>query len=256
VTPDGKAVGNPGRITWIGHATTQIEVGGANLITDPVLRDRVAHLRRSASSPEPLAPHDAVLISHAHRDHLDLPSLRELAPGSRAIAPRGYGRLLERAGFMKVDEVEPGDRVEVAGVEIMVTEARHHGGRHPLGAPPGAVGYLVAGPQRVYFAGDTDVFDEMKELAGDLDVALLPVWGWGRRVGPGHMDPPKAARAAALLAPRVAVPIHWGTLASPGATRARSDAPALEFEQEVARLAPDVRVRVLAPGKSLELGAE
>jgi L-ascorbate metabolism protein UlaG (beta-lactamase superfamily) len=252
VTTGGERGGGRGRITWIGHATTQIEVGGARLITDPVLRDRVAHLRRSAASPKPLSPHDAVLISHAHRDHLDLPSLRELAPDSRAIAPRGYGRLLSRAGFAQVTEVEPGDRVEVAGVDILVTEARHAGQRRP-GAPTGSVGYLVEGPQRVYFAGDTDVFDEMAELAPGLDVALLPVWGWGRRVGPGHMDPPKAAQAAALLAPRIAVPIHWGTLASPGATRARSDAPAVEFEEQVGRQAPGVQVHVLAPGGSLEL---
>ena len=64
--------------------------------------------------------------------------------------------------------------------------------------------------RRVYFAGDTDIFDGMADLA-PVDVALLPIWGWGPTMGPGHMDPARAAQAAALLQARLAIPIHWGT---------------------------------------------
>jgi L-ascorbate metabolism protein UlaG (beta-lactamase superfamily) len=85
-------------------------------------------------------------------------------------------------------------------------------------------------------------------------VALLPVWGWGPRVGPGHLDPDRAAQAAALLRPRVAVPVHWGTLASPGVWwRGDPAEPARRFAARVAELAPGTLVRVLAPGGRLEL---
>jgi L-ascorbate metabolism protein UlaG (beta-lactamase superfamily) len=97
-------------------------------------------------------------------------------------------------------------------------------------------------------ACDTDLFDEMDGLAPDLDLALLPVRGWGRRLPPGHLDPEKAARAADLLGPRCAVPIYWGTLAGPGVAKDDPEAPAREF----ARLAR-VEVRILHSGESLEL---
>ncbi len=112
----------------------------------------------------------------------------------------------------------------------------------------------MSGSLRIYFAGDTDLFDGMRELAGTLDVALLPVWGWGPRVGPGHLDPERAARAAGLLRPRVAVPIHWGTYASPRAWwRSDPRLPAREFERFAAVHAPGVTVSILAPGQALTL---
>ena len=79
-----------------------------------------------------------------------------------------------------------------------------------MGRPADALGYVIAGGgRRVYFAGDTELFEEMSELR-PIDLALLPVWGWGPSLNPGHLDPAGAARALALLRPRVAVPIHWG----------------------------------------------
>jgi L-ascorbate metabolism protein UlaG (beta-lactamase superfamily) len=107
----------------------------------------------------------------------------------------------------------------------------------------------------VYFAGDTDLFDGMTEIASDLDVALLPIAGWGPRVPAGHLDPARAAEAAARLRPRVVIPIHWGTYRR---FDLRSDAasvqePATAFAQSVAELAPDVAVTVLAPGETVEI---
>jgi L-ascorbate metabolism protein UlaG (beta-lactamase superfamily) len=93
---------------------------------------------------------------------------------------------------------------------------------------------------------------------GGLDAALLPVWGWGPTLGPGHLDPERAARAAALLRPRVVVPIHWGTLlpvTSAGRHRSLLTQPPLDFARHCARLAPDVEVRILRPGEATELAA-
>src|SRR5690606_28842944 len=116
-------------------------------------------------------------------------------------------------GFRDVREVAAGEQTEVAGVPIAATPAVHDGRRHPLAAPGEAVGYVVGPPgRRVYFAGDTDIFDGMADLADGLDLALVPVWGWGPSLGPGHLDPDAAAAALRLLRPRLAVPIHWGTL--------------------------------------------
>jgi L-ascorbate metabolism protein UlaG (beta-lactamase superfamily) len=243
-----------GAVTYLGHATTLIEIDGVKLLTDPVLRNRVAHLRRHAPAPavDGLAP-DAVLVSHAHRDHLDLPSLRVVARGCPVIVPRGCGRLTGRSAG-EVIEVDVGDRVRVKTLEVTATFARHDGRRNPLGQTTPALGFEATGSLRAYFAGDTDLFPEMAALAGGLDLALLPVAGWGPNLGPGHLDPERAARAAALLRPRIAVPIHWGTFAPPGARPDDPEAPAREFEREAALRAPEVDVRVLRPGELLRLG--
>ena len=118
----------------------------------------------------------------------------------------------------------------------------------------GVVGYVVEGPSSVYWAGDTALFDGMRDLATDLDVAVLPIWGWGPKLGPGHLDPEAAAKALAMLRPRFAVPVHWGTLAPLGAKRLWPwlfERPAREFVEWAARLAPEVEVRVLKPGETL-----
>jgi L-ascorbate metabolism protein UlaG (beta-lactamase superfamily) len=241
------------RVTYLGHATVLIEADGTTILTDPLLRRRVGHLRRIVSvGPVPqLGPADVVLISHAHRDHLDLPSLRPIAGQGSIVVPRGSAKLARRAGFGEVREVEAGDRITVGAVELLATPAEHDGRRWPLFGSADALGYVIQG--RVYFAGDTDLFEGMADIAGDLDLALLPVAGWGPKLPPGHLDPERAARAAALLRPRVAVPIHWGTYASPGAAVADPAAPAREFAGLTAAAAPDVEVRILQPGEALVL---
>jgi L-ascorbate metabolism protein UlaG (beta-lactamase superfamily) len=246
------------RLTWLGHATVLLELGGARLLTDPLLRDRVGHLRRQSASPDPAALEDldAVLVSHLHLDHLDVASLRRLRRDVAVLAPAGAGRLLRRAGFPRATELRIGDRAEVAGVEVAAVPAVHDGRRHPLAPMAEAMGFVVTGARRVYFAGDTDVFEGMAEATGALDAALLPVWGWGPSLGAGHMDPAAAARAVALLRPRVAVPIHWGTFFPVGLERIRGAAlvePPREFARRAHDLAPDVEVRVLEPGQSLSL---
>jgi L-ascorbate metabolism protein UlaG (beta-lactamase superfamily) len=245
------------RIAFVGHATVLVEMAGTRIVTDPLLRGRVAHLRRTVplpSVPGLLHP-DGVLISHAHLDHLDLPSLRRLSPSAaRVVLPLGWRKLARRAGIRDVIEVEAGDRVALGGIDVLATPARHDGHRLlPFGRARSALGYVVEGPERVYFAGDTDIFEGMRELAWQLDVALLPVAGWGRRLPSGHLDPERAARAAAMLKPRYAVPIHWGTYASPGVRLGDPEQPAREFARLAASYASDVEVRVLHPGDDLDL---
>jgi L-ascorbate metabolism protein UlaG (beta-lactamase superfamily) len=247
--------GSGNGITYIGHATVLIELGGVRLLTDPVLRTRIAHLRRHGPAPEVPADLDAVLISHMHHDHLDLPSLRLLSGPPRALAPRGAGRLLERAGFA-TDELRPGDVADVRGVRVEAVQAVHSPRRFGLAGLRGQpLGFVVRTKPSVYFAGDTDLFAGMRSLA-PVDVALLPIAGYAPRLGPGHLNSYRAAQSAALLRARVAIPIHWGTL-HPRFTRRGEwfSGPGDEFAAHVAELAPDCEARVLRPGEATSFDA-
>ena len=237
-----------GVLRWLGHSTVVVDFDGVRIVTDPVLRRRVLHLRRAAevASPDHV---DAVLISHLHYDHLDLPSLARIGVGTQIVVPRGGARTLR--GFEHVLEVEPGLRFDVGGLPVRVVEAVHDGRRQPLGTQVPAVGYVLDGPRSIYFAGDTDLFDGMRELA-PVDVALLPIWGWGPTVGEGHLDPQRAAEALTLLRPNCAIPIHWGTYRVIGA-RDLGREPADAFALAALQAAPDVDVRVLPVGGTLEL---
>ena len=242
------------RLTWIGHATVLIELDGVRLLTDPLLRNRVAHLRRVQPADSGAAGAiDAVLVSHVHYDHLDLPSLARLGRSTRLVVPRGAGRLLRGHGFEEVGEIEPGEELQIGPVTVRPTHAEHQASRGPLGTRAPSLGFVVAGSASVYFAGDTDLFEGMGAL-GPLDVALLPIWGWGPSLGAGHLDPRRAAECAALLRASVAVPIHWGTYfplyARPGAFL--TDPPE-EFRRAAAELAPDTEVHVLSLGGTLTI---
>ena len=246
------------RIVWVGHATVLIELDGVRFLTDPLLRRRVAHLRRAAPAAEDVRGRvDAVLISHVHWDHLDLRSLDRLGRGVRIVSPRGSGALLARRGFTDVTEVSAGETLTVGAVEALATHAEHDASRPPFGGRSPSLGYVLAGrTHRVYFAGDTDLFDGMRELASPpLDVALLPVAGWGAKLPPGHLDPKAAADALTMLRPRVAIPIHWATF-MPVHRRAHYEPDAGHAFAESARaVAPEVEVRVLEVGESYDLEA-
>jgi L-ascorbate metabolism protein UlaG (beta-lactamase superfamily) len=245
------------RITWLGHSTVLLEREGARLITDPVLRDRVGPLVRIAGAPDKraLGDIDAVLLSHLHADHADPPSLRSLGRGVKVVAPRLATPWLRRVGYEDVTELGAGEETEIAKVHVRATPASHDGRRQPLGPRAEAIGYTIGRSASVYYAGDTDLFPEMAGLCGSVSVALVPVWGWGPSLGPGHLDPERAARAVALISPRVAIPVHWGTLALgwPAKRPADPQWPAREFARLTARSAPHVEVRLLAPGEATEL---
>jgi L-ascorbate metabolism protein UlaG (beta-lactamase superfamily) len=248
------------RITYVGHATALLELDGVRVLTDPMLRSRLLRvIVRHSPAPDPEVAEriDAVLISHLHHDHLDFASLRRLGLGVRVIAPPGGGRVIRRRGFENVIELASGETTPVRGVEVRATDAIHDGRRHKLGPRVDAIGYLLRTPARtVYFAGDTDLFEGMDELAGNLDAALLPIGGWGTKVGAGHLDPGRAAVAAAMLRPRLAIPIHWGTLLRADLGRRADDllhAPPRRFVAQLAERAPTVEAVVLEPGESLGL---
>jgi len=263
------------RVTYVGHATVLVELGGTRLLTDPLLGSRVGPLRRHGAAPVPgiASELDAVLVSHLHRDHADVPSLRSIDHDVPVLVPPGAARFASRQGFSDVRELAPGESSAVGAATLTAVEARHEvSAHHPLpvrfmsalvaqsapeaGRVAAAVGFLVeGGGRRVYFAGDTDLFEGMERL-GPVDLALLPVWGWGPTLGPGHLDPARAARAAALISPRIVVPIHWGALYPLGLARLRPGplhAPPREFARRVRELAPQVEVRVLEPGESTSL---
>ena len=243
-------------VTWGGHATVLIELDGVRIMTDPVLRSRVVHLRRHVPDPGPTFTSgiDAVLISHLHFDHLDLPTLKRFDREMLVIVPKGAGSLLRRRGFENVVELKVGEQADVGPVTVRAVAAVHDGRRHPFGLEADALGYEIQGSRRLYFAGDTDVHPELSELAGDLEIALLPIWGWGHKLGPGHMDPRGAARAAAMLQPDLTVPIHWGTYFPIGMKGIRGrllEKPVAAFSQQMGEQAPDLERTVLRPGESL-----
>jgi L-ascorbate metabolism protein UlaG (beta-lactamase superfamily) len=261
--PTGDAAGKAGaetRVTFVGHSTVAIEAAGTLLLTDPLLRGRLLGLlRRRAALPSlgAVGRPDAVLISHLHYDHLDLPSLRSLPSGTPIVAPRGSRRFLGSRGFHDVVELSEGEGMTIGGLRVVAVPARHGRGGRPGAGRVGSLGYVVEAKARVYFAGDTQLFDEMRAIGDRLDCALLPIWGWGPRLGPGHLDPFAAAESLRLLEPRLAVPIHWGTYTPVGAPRLwpwLASEAGRRFARDAARLAPEVEVRLLAVGESLALG--
>lgn len=237
-----------------------VDIGRIRVLTDPLLRNRVLFLQRHGRNPAPelLAerPPDIVLLSHLHYDHADLPSLRRVSPETTIIAPKGSGKYLERWTGIEVHEVVEGDRVQVADVEITALPA-DHGQAHSIPRPMEAcLSYVMQNRLSVYFAGDTDLFDEMHNVGQDfdLDIALLPVWGYSHRVGAGHLTPLTAAHALQRLQPRVAVPIHWGSFRFPGPDTLWRGAnhlsfPPYAFADHASHLAPQTEVRVLQPGE-------
>ena len=238
-------------ITWLGHATVLIEIDGYRVITDPVLRNRVGPLVRLGSSPPLPGAVDCVLLSHLHADHADLPSLRALSGSGPVLAPRPAQAWLLAKGVRRVRELAPGDVVSTGGLRISATVAQHDWRRRPFGPRAEPIGYVIRGSSSIYFAGDTDLFLDMAQLHGSVDVALLPVWGWGPSIGAGHLDPQSAAAAVALISPAVAIPIHWGTFALPRPVRRLADPsrPAREFKALTAQYSPSTEVRLLHPGQ-------
>ena len=241
-------------LRWVGHSTVLVELDGVRLLTDPLLRERVVMLRRSEpldlGSLEDL---DAVLISHIHYDHLDLGSLRRLRGPKTVVVPRGAGALLRRRIQASVEELGVDEVLGVGAVTVKAVPAEHDSSRL-FGKKTEALGYVVSGSRRVYFLGDTDLFPALAEAAPETDVALIPIWGWGPSLGPGHLDPEQAARAVELIQPRIAIPIHWGTFLPIGLAKRYAGVltdPPLAFAAELA--GSSTRVETIAPGGSLDV---
>ena len=169
--------------------------------------------------------------------------------------PRGGASVVKRSGFDCVRELAVGESLDVRGVRVLATRAAHNGFRAPFGPMADCLGFVIEGSQRIYFAGDTDIFDEMADI-GAVDVALLPIAGRGPKLGPGHMGPTQAVQALELLRPRIVVPIHWGSLVPVGMhlrTWSYLTNPPIAFAQMARQAQPHVEVRVLEPGQTLDL---
>ncbi|NIS80775.1 MAG: MBL fold metallo-hydrolase, partial [Anaerolineales bacterium] len=199
---------------------------------------------------------DVVLVSHLHMDHLDLPSIHMLNPETPIILPKGAKRLLDHRYWHCSEEMEVGDTKALGSLSIEATKAEHSDWRYPLGPRAKCLGYVIRGNRSVYIAGDTEQFPEMSLIGRDLDLALLPVWGWGPTLRHGHMNPYRAARALQLLRPRFSVPTHWGTFAPLGLGWRKFGFlkdPPHAFLHFASQFAPEVEVRIVPPGGSIVL---
>ncbi len=277
MTRQGRATGAPSstgagtprpaaEVTWWGHACVLLALDDVRLLTDPVLVRRLGPLHYVGHLPtrDELAHVDAVLISHLHHDHLHLRSLALLPPTARLIAPLGAADVLRGRVVGPVEELAPGDTTTVGRVTVTATAAAHDGRRHPGGPRAATLGFVLSGTRTAYFAGDTELFPGMADeveaaTGGSLDLALIPVGGWGLNLGTGHMDPGEGAEAVARLHPRHAVPVHWGSLRLPILWRARrtwhsSSGP--EFARLVEASNATTSVRVLAPGERFVLPSD
>jgi len=210
------AAGGPG-VTWLGHASAVVAVGGRRLLIDPLGRART----RAAGAV------DAVLITHAHVDHLNRWTLKVVDRETPLYVPHGARDVVADLGFTSVTEVEPGDHADVGGVDVVAVPTRHDQGRWRKGDRPMCTGYVVsAGGAAVHHAGDVDfsdheVFDDIGRrftLAATLLPigGMLPVWyyRWRRtsRDRGVHIDPDCALDIFERLGARAMVPVHWGTV--------------------------------------------
>ncbi|NOX62673.1 MAG: MBL fold metallo-hydrolase [Chloroflexi bacterium] len=248
-------------IHYLGHATLLIEIDGVAVLTDPVAGDRVLYLRRIGPSGHPwlrdLPDPDLILLSHLHLDHFHLPTLRRLPRDIPLIAPAETVPFLKHIIPQNMEGLSPGESKRLGGVEIHAVPARH--GRNWLRTPlDAAQGYVVHGSKTIYFAGDTDIFPEMREI-GDmgLDLALLPIWGWGPRLGAGHLDPAGAVEAIKLLRPRRVAAIHWGSFNLIGGQllglRAHLIDPGDRFQRLARERVPETTIILPKPGEAFGL---
>lgn len=248
------------QVRWLGHSTVVVDLDGARVLTDPLLRNHVGLLRRVTPPPRPAdwSGADAILLSHLHLDHADVASLR-LLPTTPILASAAVASWLSRRGLMA--RAVSTAWQPVAGsprAEVRLVPAEHHARPLP-GRPINATGFLLRSPSgSVWFAGDTSAYPQMSQLphwaGGRIDVALLPIHGWGPRLSAGHLDAAGAAEVCRVVRPRFVVPIHYGTLHPAGLNLRRMDwmhSAAEVFAQVLPSVAPDTTlVQLAATGPS------
>jgi L-ascorbate metabolism protein UlaG (beta-lactamase superfamily) len=206
-------------VTFVGHASVMLTTSHARILIDPYLDDFLAGVRRreAASLSEGDAQQTSlVLISHAHRDRLHLPSLRRLPRGARLVVPPRCRSLVESLGFSEVIELAPGETLRHGDVEVMAVAARHDGRRGLWDrAWRTSCGYIVkCDDTSVYHAGDTAYFSGFEEIGRRLrpNVALLPIAGYEPpSLRADHMSPLDAVHAFQDLGAKLLVPIGYGS---------------------------------------------
>lgn len=249
-------------VTWLGHSTVVLDIDGVRLVTDPLLRPHAGILRRRGGTPPRKAWRgaDAVLLSHLHHDHADLASLRLVGEVPILTAPQNAGWVSRKGLIAPAMTADTWTAVGRGDVEVRLAPAVHQSRPMPH-RPNGATGHLVRGPSgTIWVAGDTELFpgiEQLPELAGGpIDLAVLPVGGWGPRLSPGHMGPEQAAVACRLSDARCAIPVHWKTLHLPGAQswpRGWMDSGGPEFVTALTRVASTARAVLLDIGESARI---
>jgi L-ascorbate metabolism protein UlaG (beta-lactamase superfamily) len=253
-------------VTWLGHSTVVLDIDGVRIVADPLLRRHTGILRRRGRTPDRTAwtGADAVLLSHLHHDHAEVRSLR-LLDGAPVLTAPENAEWVDRKGLngraLGPDEwisLGPADR----SVRARLVPAVHHARPMPH-RPNAANGHLVQGPSgTVWVAGDTELYPDLDLIpswaGAPIDLALVPIAGWGPRLSPGHMGPEEAATACRRIGARWAIPVHWNTLYVPttdfwpGGWMTK---PGPAFVEALAREAPTCRPVVLDLGESTPIPA-
>jgi len=226
--PPRRVDGSGLRTTLVNHSTVLLQQRGLNILTDPILSERASPLswigprrrRKQGVSCEDLPSIDAVLISHNHYDHLDLPTLRRLAArgDSTFIVPAGVARLLRSENIGPAHELDWGQSLALPGFTIHCVPALHFSARGIYDRNKTLwCGYMIECQGRlIYFAGDTGFgshFAQIREKFGSPRLALLPIGAYEPHwfMSPIHMNPDEAVRAHEILAAETSIAIHHGT---------------------------------------------
>ena len=220
--PDRALVEGAGpQLTWIGHASFLLTLGGRRILVDPIFSQRLGTIRRLAPpglTPDTLPPVDLVLVTHNHRDHLDPRSLALLGRAPTYVVPAGDAGLLRKIGAEKVIELEWWKSTTIGGLEITFVPSRHWSMHYPWDRNESLWGgYVIQSSDgTAYHSGDTAFFDGFAEIGrrlGAIDWAMLPIGSYEPRwfMEPQHMGPEEAVEAFRLLDARRLVSMHWGT---------------------------------------------
>ena len=206
---------------WIGHATWALRLGGMVVVTDPIWSPSISGVVRRLVPPgvalEAMPPIDVVLVTHDHRDHMDLPTLARLPDTATYVVPLGNGPRVARPGRTVV-ELDWWQTHRIGALDITLVPARHWSMRAPWNRNATLWGgYVIRAPEAVaYHAGDTawgDHFAEIGARVGPIDWAMLPIGGYAPRwfMEPQHINPEEACRALDALGARTLLAMHWGT---------------------------------------------
>jgi L-ascorbate metabolism protein UlaG (beta-lactamase superfamily) len=215
-------------VTWVGHATTLLQIDGVNILTDPIWSEHATPV--SWTGPPRVVPPvpafddlpkiDIVVVSHNHYDHLDKPTIQRLGNAAHYFVPLLMAKWLRGLGIKNenITELDWWQEAERRGLKIVCTPTQHFSGRglHDRNQVLWCSWTILGKTQRLYFAGDTGYFPgfgEIGEKFGPFDAAILPIGAYLPRwfMSSVHVDPPQAAQAFLDLRARVFVPIHWGT---------------------------------------------
>ena len=215
------------RATWIGHASTLVEVDGRRVVTDPIWSQRCSPstwVGPKRFHPPPLSLSelpsiDIAVISHDHFDHLDMATVEALAArGTRFVVPLGVGAHLEVWGVAadRIIELDWNETAEVAGLQVTATPARHYSGRNPLYRDNTLwASWVVKGAtHRFFFSGDSGYFNGFKDIGaehGPFDLTLIKIGACDVTWPDIHMTPEEAVQANADVRGKLLLPVHWGT---------------------------------------------